>query len=788
MPLPAGAPLLLTLLLLALAAQSDQADPPPVILFPESDVYTDLVAPPLASDNAGRRREDTPPLGDGEETVAAHVYAPCCAQAADADPACLRACLAALDPQDGGGVTLGRLLDGLQAGGCPLVPHGPLFLCLVSRSSGAVPTASSDAAVRMSAGGAGAATVLDAARLHCCALARAPACRRACDTAYREDWSAAGSGGALQQCLARANETALASCLAEVDAECRPGSHCSGLDFCAGLLGPPSWFRSCSGQADAAARATAARWARTGRLDALQEVPLLTGTAACGARLWRALSCVLHAQPCSPRRGTLPLCLQDCLRLLPACIHWSAVPAGFSAEQLCLTMSAPPPCVRIPEDGDVAGADGHSAEKQPAPAVDRAGPGHADLQGSPSAASCRLGAASDVEVPAGTAVRVPARSSPACYDACLCQDGVLGNCAPLPCAPHASRCSLGAGTIEHRRTVVMDCLVCTCSSGDTLCTQRQCAAPAAPAAPAWPCRCPRHHVPVCGDNGRTYDNACLARCAGLVDAQVQPGPCPLRDPCASGSLGNASSPCPRGQLCLPDRTECLSTLVQPCPQFQGSVCGADGSTYPSAGAALAARAPVDYPGACVPRSAASSSCPPSARCPPLPAGCVRGVRVACCETCASVLRASLNVKAVDRAVLGLQRLRAPWPRLHAVFSLQALLGQLQQQVLEPCTVLGYLMGPDQLLLLLHPDDSSDAVLRCYEEAGRLAGLFEQSAARVQVSLLLAALHGVDLGPAPVPAAPAAPDAAPGRTAPSPALLPLIVVLGLMAGGQTFSLF
>lgn len=120
--------------------------------------------------------------------------------------------------------------------------------------------------------------------------------------------------------------------------------------------------------------------------------------------------------------------------------------------------------------------------------------------------------------------------------------------------------------------MVQACLVCTCSSGDVLCTQRPCAAATAVAASsglpaASPCRCPPHRVPVCGRNGRTYDNACLARCAGLDHGDMAPGPCPLLDPCAAPANGTL---CPGKKRCLPDRRTCLTMLAQPCPQFK---CG-----------------------------------------------------------------------------------------------------------------------------------------------------------------------------------------------------------------------
>lgn len=141
---------------------------------------------------------------------------------------------------------------------------------------------------------------------------------------------------------------------------------------------------------------------------------------------------------------------QDCLRLLPSCVRWSAVPPGFSAQQLCEELAAPPPCAHIAAPDDTAPEQnlGAGQEVDVTPET-RA----ADLA---VGARCRLGAASDVEVAAGTAVRVPLNG--ACYAACLCQaapdaapgevaDGGLGACVNMPCPTHSSHCNLGTAVI-----------------------------------------------------------------------------------------------------------------------------------------------------------------------------------------------------------------------------------------------------------------------------------------------------------------------------------------------------
>lgn len=97
---------------------------------------------------------------------------------------------------------------------------------------------------------------------------------------------------------------------------------------------------------------------------------------------------------------------------------------------------------------------------------------------------------------------------------------------------------------------------------------------------------------------------------------------------------------------------------------------------------------------------------------------------------------------------------------------------------DDCAVLGYLTVSDQLVVLVQPVGPG-AVLRCYREAERLAGLFQQSSARLQAHLLLSAVVAVDLLPAPVTTT--APGAAPGA---APLSILTVNTLTLLVAGLT----
>ncbi|GLG94607.1 Serine protease inhibitor dipetalogastin [Gryllus bimaculatus] len=503
---------------------------------------------------------------------------------------------------------------------------------------------------------------------------------------------------------------------------------------------------------------------------------------------------------------------------------------GLSAAAVCAQLSPDnpsTPCVALqpylapsdrrywpPQDALLAPCRGEPCNGSQACLVNRnCAPGRPCLPYA-CAPGCRLGEVSQYVVPQGTYVRLLQGSGAKdCPKVCQCgASGGLERCQPLSCVYYDPCLLSDHQKIAHNAWFYLGCNICTCYSGEVTCSKRQCEEGAEAALEgqevafaSLPCRCPPHHVPVCGRNGNTYPSSCLAS----------------RDPCAQVQ-------CPQGQRCVPARKTCLSLQYRSCPQHQcvdvsspcssqahdpvcdsdgeehpnlcyllrkgkalayrgpclegceraGVVCGADGNSYASECAAWAARAPVDYAGACVavgfvsdaalPQCAAAgcaaAACPTDAAPPVARRG--RGRRrgrgeapcegltppAPCCPSAPAPSACSQPTQQVDRILYSLKGGGMSALTVHAV------LAALERQVqVAECSVRGYMTVELDLIALVVPAGRGGRPASplqreaCAREAEKLASLVQRTSPRVLSELSLSVLTTASVAHAPVTA-------------------------------------
>ncbi|CAJ0966380.1 unnamed protein product [Ranitomeya imitator] len=119
-----------------------------------------------------------------------------------------------------------------------------------------------------------------------------------------------------------------------------------------------------------------------------------------------------------------------------------------------------------------------------------------------------------------------------------------------------------------------------------------------------PCNCAEKFVPVCGNNGRTYPSACIARCVGLLDHQFEFGQCSSKDPCNP-------NPCHRNQRCISKRQVCLTSFERfkclqyecipkqmKCEHMREPVCDIENTEHPNICTLFQRGKQLSYKGSC----------------------------------------------------------------------------------------------------------------------------------------------------------------------------------------------
>lgn len=623
---------------------------------------------------------------------------------------------------------------------------------------------------------------LDNARLQCCSKAVTSRCRELCTKTFKMGWSFHSEF--YQSCSyiqpVSTIEATMHKCLLDVDEACQLG--CSGLSYCTNFNNRPTeLFRICSHDGDRAAE-TAFRLWENGMIRLPQMAIPVKDVRTCEPEKWKAIACALQIKPCVGQPAPLSLCKEDCMDILTQCVD---------RERLGTEQSVPQLCNALPSMHSAGECVSFSTYLRPSPYSSLEGevsnpckpnPCHADevceirRRKCKHAANCKqficksacsMGQVSSMRVPTGTHVRIPdtSRSSPDqdCFLGCRCDSkGELEHCTALPCLQR-KLCMLGQGNKqEHGSHFMLDNSQCICYDGNLLCSRQLCLTDTPSQLSGT--TCPTQYKPVCGANGKTYPNSCLAQCTGVTNF-ISATSCSDFDPCKIGPCGAGERCVARHQVCLGEQSQ------QNCPQYEcvsdagicnhhnhgavcdtsgeefsnaclllshqrtlayrghcqsscsesGMVCGHDGETYSSECAAWAARTLVDYTGPCratgnLTGSSQQMRCA-GVECPVLRPSYCKGVIPpgSCCPVCAAQMRTLFDSRLVDIAADRMNQ---------GPVTVQQVVGALSRLLMvAQCDVFGFLSLEGDLVLLvsaLAQQPSDVQVEACNSEAERLA--------------------------------------------------------------------
>jgi hypothetical protein len=193
-----------------------------------------------------------------------------------------------------------------------------------------------------------------------------------------------------------------------------------------------------------------------------------------------------------------------------------------------------------------------------------------------------------------------------------------GKCGPMPGAP-SERCAdgstggftgrciaTGPGTCGWEFRACPD-LTCDGASGKTCASGSYChhkdgaCGEGAGTCEPKPVGCGKNYQPMCGCDGVTYGNPCLAASAGV--SVLYAGPCLLTGKTCGGGEPPACGP---GEYChFPDEKGCYPGAIgtcektpEGCTDIYSPVCSCDGHSYPNPCEAARAGASIAFKGEC----------------------------------------------------------------------------------------------------------------------------------------------------------------------------------------------
>lgn len=500
-----------------------------------------------------------------KQTQSAQTNSLHCCEKAD-DESCKEHCIAAFKKHNNDN----DILDMVQEGCGTIRLLSPLYQCFLREEP-----PKSDV------------TAIDAAKLHCCEKATSNMCADMCVKTHNNQWSSIGrfekNCGYMSSPVATM-ETLMHDCLKEVEEPCQLG--CSGLSYCTNFNNRPTGhFRSCTAEADQAARDDILLWQKgTISLPNLQ-IPV-KDIRECEPEMWKAIACSLQIKPCYKTPTPLQICREDCEYILGKCVDTTKLKSeGKVVKDLCnrLPKTDTEACISVQkyltesphkwtQHEVTQPCKSHPCGKDEICHVKRRKCKHShSCPHFVCRKACPMGHASKLLVPQSSNVIIPeypdseAGNSCQFYKICHCgHKGSLSHCRQMDRCIHKKHCMISTGVVKaHQEYFTSDCNDCVCFDGEKVCTKKTCLAQlpvdTEEQTGIQNCDCSRTYDPVCASNGKTYPSACIAKCVGQED--YQKGSCHSIDPCHT-------NPCQEGYICVPHRKVCYGPRNSPCDQYE----------------------------------------------------------------------------------------------------------------------------------------------------------------------------------------------------------------------------
>ncbi|KAL5251470.1 hypothetical protein ACHWQZ_G016988 [Mnemiopsis leidyi] len=638
--------------------------------------------------------------------------------------------------------------------------------------------------------------------IQCCRKADSMYCQNLCLDLYNEWLNAELWEKFSSNCRYQPREEEMANCILDISEPCTLG--CDHLSFCENLNNRPlDLFRTCSAKYDEGAEKDYNLWAARGWIQTpLVNITVLNITT-CRPEIWKGIACVLQTQPCHAKSHSNSICNSVCVDLLTTCLDRAR--SDRSVEEICAILAPnkdPSSCIDLdhyltPGMTDHQGKVTHPCQPSPCSStqqcvLNRNCPS-GDMYCVPYTCqdSCSIGATRDYHVEVGSWVRIPVVQDSDCYKVCTCDEKrKLSSCQELQC-PGSTDCKIGNQYYAHMSQFTYDCNMCVCYSGLVTCTKDSCnhdnpndVTPVDRTSGILPGGCKPYYSPVCGINGASYLNPCIARQFNMKESQLHYQDCGSVDVCIN-------SQCPGKHLCRPKRRTCLDLRIR-CDQYEceeplincsgedlepvcdtdnvqhahmcslyqqgkflahrgycvgscnattGPVCGANRQSYASSCAAESDFMIVDYMGECAPPSdsdlAEGRFCSPDIVCPDLPKICVGNkVPGMCCPVCGAIvsLLPSQVLVAINEMYLSPEKLTVSLlcRKLNGLLSLSECLVQCNLGLYGDVIAAVYTTIP-------HP--SWVQIEACNNEAIRLETMISIQHPRIQADLVLSTILG-----------------------------------------------